>query len=232
VGGGNCVTAICAALYRRERTGEGCALSVSLLDSLVAMLTYVAQAYFADGNIPPPAGSGHTVVFPYLCADTADQPMVLAIFVEKFWVALAEAVGHPEWATDPRFATNAARVENRHVIEPMLLEVLRTRTAAEWMERLAAAGVPAAPVLNVAQVLDGPQLLHQEMVVEVEDGQGGTIKTLGNPFKTPGEERPRIGRAPRLGEHGVEVLGDWLGLPADEAEPLLAAVDRRSDRRG
>jgi len=116
VGGSNCVTVIAAALYRREKTGEGCFVSVSLLDSLVAMLTYIAQAYYATGNIPPPAGSGHTVVFPYLCADTADRPIVLAIFVEKFWVALAHAVDHPEWATDPRFSHNEARVENRHVI--------------------------------------------------------------------------------------------------------------------
>ncbi len=230
VGGSNCVTLIAAALYRRERTGEGCFVSVSLLDSLVAQLTYIAQAYWATGDVPPPAGSGHNAVFPYLCADTADRPIVLAIFVEKFWVALAEAVGHPEWATDPRYATNAARIEHRREIEPKLLEVLRTRTADEWLERLNAAGVPAAPVMNVAQVLDGPQLKHQEMVVDVDVGGGATIPTLGNPFKTPGRERPRIGRAPFLGEHGVEVLGEWLGADGDEARAALAAANPRAER--
>jgi len=112
----------------------------------------------------------------------------------------------------------------------MLLEVLKTRTADEWIQRFAAAGVPAAPVLNLAQVLDGPQLQHQEMVVDVEDGRGGTVQTLGNPFKTPDHEMPRIGRAPLLGEHGVQVLGEWLGVEAGEAHRTLAAANPREPR--
>lgn len=221
VGGSNCVTAIAAALYRREKTGEGQFLAVSLLDSLVAMLTYVAQANIATGVVPPPAGSGHQVVFPYLCAETADQPIVMAIFIEKFWGALCRAVDHPEWADDPRFALNDDRVAHRHIIEPMLLDVLLERTADEWMVAFEAEGVPAAPVLNVAQVLAMPQLLHQQMVTSVPDGQGGQVESLGNPFKTPGLDREPIGRAPGLGEHDTEILDEWLGITGADAHTRL-----------
>ena len=210
-GGSNCVTAIAAALYQRERTGKGAFVAVSLLDSLVGMLTYIAQMYEATGLVPPPAGSGHQVVFPYGVVETADQPLVLAIFVEKFWGHLCRAIGRPEWADDPRFARNEDRVAHREVLEPMLRDRFACKTAADWMDLLVEHQVPAAPVHNVAQVMRNPQLRHQEMVVDVPDGQGGTVSTLGCPIRTPGQDRAPLGPAPELDAHAEEVLRQWLG---------------------
>ena len=220
-GGANCVTAICAALYQRERTGEGCVVATSLLDSLVGMLTYITQMYESTGVIPPPAGSGHQVVIPYMVVDTADQPIVLAIFVEKFWAHLCRAIGREEWIDDPRFARNDDRVAHRDELEPALRRRFAEKTMAEWMDRLVHHQVPAAPVHNIGQVMVNPQLLHQQMVVDIPDGHGGSVRTLGCPIKTPDNERPPIGAAPDLDAHAVDVLTDWLDTDAASAESLL-----------
>ena len=226
-GGSNCVTAIAAALYRRERTGKGGFLAVSLLDSLVGMLTYITQMYEATGVIPPPAGSGHQVVFPYMVVDTADQPLVLAIFVEKFWGHLCRAIGREAWIDDPRFARNDDRVAHREVLEPALRTRFLEKTAAEWMDLLVEHSVPAAPVHNVGQVMANPQLQHQRMVVDIPDGTGGTVRTLGCPIKTPGLPEYPIGAAPELDEHATEVFEQWLGWSADEARDALYAREER-----
>jgi CoA:oxalate CoA-transferase len=221
-GGGNCVTAIAAALFQRERTGKGCFLAVSLLDSLVGMLTYITQMYEATGIIPPPAGSGHQVVFPYMVVDTADQPIVLAIFVEKFWGHLCRAIGREQWATDARFRLNEDRVAHRDVLEPALRSRFSEKTMEEWMERLVEHEVPAAPVHNIGQLMSNPQLLHQQMVVEIPDGHGGKVKTLGRPIKTPGQETDPIGPAPELDAHAGEVVQQWLGLDDGDTSDRLA----------
>jgi len=227
-GGANCVTAVCAALYRRERTGHGCLVTTSLLDSLVGMLTYIVQMYEATGAIPPPAGSGHQVVFPYMVVDTADQPIVLAIFVEKFWAHLCRAIDREEWIDDPRFARNDDRVAHRDVLEPALRRRFADKTMAEWMDLLVQHQVPAAPVHNVGQVMTNPQLHHQQMVVDIPNGLGGTVRTLGCPIRSPGVERPPIGAAPELDAHAVDVLGDWLGADTQRIEALLSRA--RPDR--
>jgi len=226
-GGSNCVTAIAAALYRRERTGEGCFLAVSLLDSLVGMLTYITQMYEATGVIPPPAGSGHQVVFPYMVVDTADQPLVLAIFVEKFWGHLCRAIGREAWIDDPRFLRNDDRVAHREVLEPALRTRFREKTAAQWMALLVEHSVPAAPVHNVGQVMANPQLHHQRMVVDIPDGAGGTVRTLGCPIKTPDLPQHPVGPAPELDEHAVEVFEQWLGWSTDDARDALDAREER-----
>lgn len=222
-GGSNCVTAIAAALFRRERTGEGCFVAVSLLDSLAGMLTYVAQMHVATGEIPPPAGSGHQSVFPYMTVDTADQPLVLAIFVEKFWVALCKAIERPQWRDDPRFARNVDRVANRSQLEPLLRELFRERTAGDWMVRMEACEVPAAPVQHVGQVMATPQLRHQGMVQEIPDDRDGTVETLGCPIRTPGLERRPPGPCPDLDQHGDEVVAEWLELDPGAARATRGA---------
>jgi len=228
-GGANCVTAICAALYQRERTGKGCLVATSLLDSLVGMLTYIPQMYEATGVIPPPAGSGHQVVIPYMVVDTADQPIVLAIFVEKFWAHLCRAIDRPEWIDDPRFARNDDRVAHRDELEPALRRRFAEKTMAEWMELLVEHQVPAAPVHNVGQVMANPQLHHQQMVVDIPDGGGGSVRTLGCPIKTPGSERAPIGAAPDLDTDAIEVLADWLDADAERAEHMLSRARQGPD---
>ena len=225
-GGANCVTAICAALYKRERTGEGCVVATSLLDSLVGMLTYITQMYEATGVIPPPAGSGHQVVIPYMVVDTADQPIVLAIFVEKFWAHLCRAIDREEWIEDPRFARNDDRVAHRDELEPALRRRFASKTMSEWMDLLVQHQVPAAPVHNIGQVMVNPQLLHQQMVVDIPDGRGGSVRTLGCPIKTPDCERSPIGAAPELDAHAVDVITDWLDTDASQAESLLTHARR------
>ena len=204
-GGMYAVQAICAALYARERTGEGCFIDLGLMDCLTSLLTYVAQYYLAGGPVPEPAGSHHQSVVPYGVFATADGYLVIAIFTEKFWQALCRALERPELADDPRFATNDRRLEHREELMEILDVVFRSRTTDEWLRRLEAEGVPCGPVHTVDTVLDDPQMAARNMLVDIEHSLIGDLQVLGNPIKVAGMEE-RYEPPPLLGQHTEEVL--------------------------
>jgi glutaryl-CoA transferase len=199
--------AVAGALFRRERSGVGAHVDLSLLDCQVSLLTYIAQYFWADGRVPQPMGSAHASVVPYQALATRDGHMILAVFAEKFWAAFCRAVERPEWAADPRFALNRDRVAHREVlmalIEPLFLE----RTTDEWLARLHAAGVPAAPIQAVDRVLADPQVAHRRMVVDLVHERHGRLPTLGTPIKVDGTMDLDVAPPPRLGQHTDEVLG-------------------------
>jgi crotonobetainyl-CoA:carnitine CoA-transferase CaiB-like acyl-CoA transferase len=199
--------AVAGALFRRSRTGAGAHVDLSLLDCQVSLLTYVAQYFWADGHVPRPQGSGHASVVPYQALATTDGHLIVAVFAEKFWGAFCRAVEHPEWEHDPRFATNRDRVAHRAALVPLVEAVLRQRATTDWLQRLQAHGVPAAPILSVDRVLADPQVKHRRMVVEVEHGRLGALPTLGTPIKVDGGMTLDLTPPPRLGEHTDEVLG-------------------------
>src|SRR5262249_42685187 len=120
--------AVAGALFRRARTGEGACLDLSLLDCQVSLLTYIAQYFWADGRVLGPLGSGHASVVPYGALRTRDGHLIVAVFAEKFWAAFCRAVEHPEWARDPRFATNRDRVAHRTDLMPLVEEAFALRT--------------------------------------------------------------------------------------------------------
>jgi formyl-CoA transferase/CoA:oxalate CoA-transferase len=205
--------AVAGALFRRARTGEGAHLDLSLLDAQVSLLTYVAQYFFTDGRVPGPMGSGHASVVPYQALATRDGHLIVAVFAEKFWAGFCEAVGRPQWEQDPRFATNRDRVANRAALMGLVEEAFAERATAEWLDRLHARGVPAAPILTVDRVLADPQVLHRRLVVEMDHPKHGALPTLGTPIKVDGALGLDAAPPPRLGEHTDTVLGDLLSYP-------------------
>ena len=212
--------AVVAQLLQRARGQVPAPSDLSLLDCQAHLLTYVAQAHWCTGDVPARVGSGHTSVVPYQAFATADGWIVVAVFVERFWVGLCEALGLPDLARDSRFASNAARVAHRDALVPPLEAAFRRDTTARWAERLRAAGVPSGPLQDVSQVVRDRRLLARDVVTAVEHADLGTLPALGSVFRTQPPERPDGVAAPGLGQHTREVLRDLAGV----AEPELAAL--------
>ncbi len=215
--------AVAAALFRRQTTGQGAHIDLSLLDCQASLLTYLAQYYWADGRAPGPQGSGHASVVPYQALATGDGHLVVAVFAEKFWGGFCRAVEHPQWEHDPRFATNRERVAHRELLMSQVEAVFRARTTDEWLARLHAEGVPATPILTVDRVLADPQVRLRQMVVELRHPQLGPIPTLGTPIKVEGEMGLTAAPPPELGEHTEAVLTGLLKYPGPRISELRRA---------
>ena len=215
--------AVAGALFRRERTGQGAHVDLSLLDCQVSLLTYMAQYFWTDGRVPRPLGSSHASVVPYGALATGDGHLIVAIFAEKFWAGFCRAAERPEWERDPRFATNRDRVANRQALMTLVEARFRERATDDWLARLHAAGVPAAPILSVDRVLTDPQVHHRRMVVDLPHPRHGTVSTLGTPVKVDGAMEAPLTAPARLGEHTDAILGDLLKYPAER----LAALRRQ-----
>jgi crotonobetainyl-CoA:carnitine CoA-transferase CaiB-like acyl-CoA transferase len=145
------------------------------------------------------------VIVPYQTFDTADRPLCLAPGNDRLWARCAQALGHPEWATDARYAKSAARVKNKAELLPMIANVMRTRTRAEWLAALEAAGVPCSPVNDVAELAETEQFAASNLVQELP---GGGPKVVGLPIAFDHVRPTSAKPAPRLGEHTHEVLDD------------------------
>ncbi|MGK7864945.1 CaiB/BaiF CoA transferase family protein [Falsiroseomonas sp. E2-1-a4] len=217
--------ALLAAMRERDRTGQGRALDISMLDAQLALLGDEATNLGTGRWTPAQHGAGHPALAPYRAFDTADRPIVVAaVGVEKFWRNLAAAIGRPELAEDPRFAGNAARVKNRAVLEAILDEVFRSRGQAEWLEILGRADVPAAPVLSVAEAIASPQAVARQMTTEVATWDGDSAQIMRSPVRGLGDGAPApLQPAPRLGEHTHAVLAALPGWNDDRIEKLATA---------
>jgi CoA:oxalate CoA-transferase len=211
---------ISAALYRRQQTGEGRRIDLSLLDCLISLHTYVAQYYFSGGQVSEPIGSGHMSVVPYRAFATADKPLVIAIFVEKFWKGLCRTVGDEELGNDERLATAAGRLKHRDEVNDRIQKKLLQKTRAEWIDLLMKAQIPCAPILSMDEVFEDPQVLHRNMKIDVRHEKCGTLPMTGDPVKlTPPAGGPPA-PPPLLGEHTEEVLTSLAGLTANEIQEL------------
>ncbi|MGY2872873.1 crotonobetainyl-CoA:carnitine CoA-transferase CaiB-like acyl-CoA transferase [Marmoricola sp. URHA0025 HA25] len=200
------VIGILAALSKRRETGTGDYVDVALLDGQVAWLTYHATGYLASGIVPGRYGTAHPSIVPYQALRTANGHLMVAAGNDKLWAKLAQTLGVPQLVEDPAFRTNADRVRNRDELVVLLEDVLQTNTSEHWGEELTAAGVPAAAILNVDQVLVHPQVHAREMLVRLPDGDGGEIGVVGSPIKLLDSPVAMEVRAPRLGEHTDEIL--------------------------
>jgi len=210
--------AIAAALLHRERTGEGEYVDVSLLDSQLAWLTYMAANYFATGRDPERAGSRHPTIVPYQAFETRDGVLNVAVGNDDIFRRFCEAIGRPELGVDPRFATNPERVENRGALEPLLETIFRTRTTAEWQRALNEHAVPAGPVYRISDIARDPQVQSRGMVLELSHPRAGAIRQFGPPFRSS-HERGGHTPPPLLGEHTDEVLSS-LGYTPPQIEDL------------
>ncbi len=205
------LSAILAALRVRDLTGMGQHIDISLLDSHLAWLANVGSNYLVSGEVPPRYGNSHPNIVPYQAFATNDGWLIVAVGNDRQWSRLCDALSRPELATDPRFATNSARVEHRSVLVPLLEEMFAQRSTAEWLSLLEEADVPAGPVNDVAQALDHPQVAAREMVREVSHPGIGAVKMVASPLKLSSSPPTLRRHPPLLGEHTVEVLEE-LGL--------------------
>lgn len=209
------------ALIARARTGRGQWVDVSLLDSVAALLTYQASRYFATGEIPARAGNRHLTIAPYDTFETADGVLILAVGNDTLWQRFSRAVGRDDLAGDERFATNAGRVTNYHLLQPLLAKLFAGRRLDDWIAVLRDADVPSGGVRSVADVLSDPQILARDMVATVGHPSLGPIRTLGVPVKlsdTPGAVRTP---PPRLGEHTRQILRHDVAMNDREIQTLV-----------
>ena len=212
--------AIVAALYAREKIGVGQKLDTSLLEAEVAALINAGSNYLIGGQVPGRWGNAHPTIVPYQSFQTADSFLVLGAASETIWQRLCPALSRAELADDPRFAKNADRVENRTELIAMLSEIFKTRTTHDWIAALNTADVPCAPVQTIDQVFAAPQVLHRNMLVEVDHPTAGKVKLAGIPVKFSASPASVRLPPPLLGEHCAEVLSSWLGMSGEEIERL------------
>lgn len=211
---------ITLALFARERTGRGQVVDISMLDGQLSLLTYQAGIYFADGVVPRRQGNRHPTICPYETFRTGDGYLNLAVGNDKLWREFCALVGRPDLGADERFASNPQRVAARDAIFPLLSEIFAGRTTAEWLDALEAAGIPAGPILSVAEALGLEQTRAREMVVALEHPRAGTIRVTGAPIKLSDTPAAVTAPPPGLGEHTDEILAQALGYAAGKIAAL------------
>ena len=208
---------ILAALRHREATGEGQQIDIGMLDTHVAWLANQGMNYLATGKNPPRLGNQHPSIVPYQVFPTKDGHVVLSVGNDATFKRFCESCGLTHLLADARFATNAARVENRELVIATLTPVMQTRTTAEWVERLEALSIGGGPINTLREVFDDPQVRARGVVVHMPHAAAPDgIDVIANPVRlsqTPPDYRLP---PPLLGQHTDEVLAERLGL--DEAQ--------------
>jgi formyl-CoA transferase len=201
---------VLAALYARDNrhagTNAGQLVDVSLVDAQLSWLANIGASYFATGKRPPRLGNEHPSVTPYQPVRAQDKTMIIAVGNERLWAKFCKILGvEGTLMIDPRFATNAERNVHRAELIPLVEAVLRRRPAAEWVEELVAAGVPAGPINFPDETLTDEHVRARRMVVELEHPLIGVVKSIAVPmrFDTNGPTYRRY--PPRLGEHNEEI---------------------------
>ncbi len=215
-------TAILAALRHRDRTGQGQAIDIALLDTQVAMLANLGAGYLTTGVTPQRAGNAHQNIVPYQVFEVADGHLILAVGNDSQYGRFCNVAGRPDLALDPRFARNADRVRNRATLVPLLAAEMKRRNRHEWLAALEAAKVPCGPINDLAEVFADPQVQAREMTVDMPHPLAGSVRLVASPIRlstTP----VRYRRAPPLlGADTDEVLAEF-GLDAEEVAVLRKA---------
>lgn len=215
--------AICAALAHRERSGKGQHLDLALLDSQIALLAYQNTNYFATGKPPRRIGNLHPNIVPYQPFRASDGDVILACGNDNLYRKFCDAAGCADLARDPRFASNAKRVENRGELTRLLGEVFKKRTKREWLELLEAAGVPNGPINDVAQVFEEPQVKARGIRIERAHGAGASLPMVASPMRFSDTALEYRSAPPLLGEHTDEVLRGMLGKSESDIARLRSA---------
>jgi crotonobetainyl-CoA:carnitine CoA-transferase CaiB-like acyl-CoA transferase len=206
-----------AALEERRRTGKGKFVDISMLDCQVALLTYQAAYYLHSDEVPGRQGRGHESIPTYRSfAGANDTELVICANTERMWQGLCGVLGLEALTEDERFLTNEHRHQNREALWPLLEEAFATQEAKKWVPALLDAGVPVGEVNNLAEALSDPQVIHRQMVLDLQGGGDKRARVAGNPIKFMGEEEAPHSYPPALGQHSRKVFTSVLGL--SEAE--------------
>jgi len=221
--------AITAALLERERTGEGTLVDTSLYETALGYIGYHLVGYLADGTVPSGQGTVFPMVAPYQVFPTRDGELMIAGGNDRLFALLCEVLGMRELVSDTRFLTNPDRVRNREVLASLLSAELRQRDTAEWQERLTAAGVPAAPVADVADIVNAPQTSALEMMQAVAHPLIPELRLAALPLSFDGERAQHRSSPPLVGEHSAQVLAE-LGYSEGEVASLATdGIIRRGE---
>ena len=213
---------ILAAYVHRLRTGEGQIVDTSLLEAGVMQTFWQSAILLGSGKEIGALGSAHPLTAPYQAFQTSDGWITVGASNQVNFARLTQALGAPELHTDPRFRDNAARMVHLPALVESLTQHFATRSSAHWLAELAAVGVPAGPVLTIAEMLEHPQVRAREMVVETQHPVAGATHAIGCPIKLSTTPTSIRRPAPVFGQHTREVLLEF-GLGADEVRALLDA---------
>lgn len=200
------LSGVLAALLERGRTGEGCYLEVSLLDSALGLMTYPIQNYWRSGKIPQRMGTGHPAMCPYQAFDAEDGPMMIGVGNDAQWRRLCDAAGLQDVRDHPDFATNAQRVAHFARTVVLVQERVARKSVSEWLVLLEAAGVPCSPIHTLDQALAHPQVATRGLMVETDHPVLGSLRNVGLPVRFDGEPRQAQRPPPLLGEHTHDIL--------------------------
>jgi len=212
---------VLAAYIERQRSGLGQHVETSLLASLLGLLSVQGQRYLSVGDIPQPCGNVHPVIAPYGTFDTADGPLNLAPATQDMWVRLCEVLELPWLTTDPRFKTNAERMQNRLALKELLEISLGKKTRMEWTPLMIKAGIPAGPINTLEDVFVDEQVIACNLVETVEHPLLGMLKQVALPIKMPATAQGSVRSAPPLfGQHTEEVLAAY-GLTSEAIRELI-----------
>jgi len=213
--------AILSALIAREKTGKGQWIDISLLDSAVSWMTYMAGYYFLTGKNPEKLGSAHPTIVPYQCFETSDGRFItVAVGNDKQFRNFCNAINMDELADDSRFSTNPSRVAHRGQLIPTLEGVIKRKTRDEWLRILNEAEVPGGPVYSISEIFSDPQVLQRDMLVKVPHPTAGEVHQIGIPMKFSDTNAEIKSAPPLLGEHIEEVLSRLLGYNQKQISEL------------
>jgi formyl-CoA transferase len=201
--------AILAALVRRGVTGEGATIDMALFDTQLAMLANQASNALVSGKNPGRQGAGHPNIVPYQPFEASDQPIIIAVGNDRQFGQFCHILDRLHWATDPAFATNAARVASRDTLVPMIAAIIAKKPAAAWLEQLEKGGIPAGPINTVLQALADPQALHRGAQLSAGGGALGEVAMVGSPIHIDGQRSNAPLPPPALGEHRY-LLSEWI----------------------
>ena len=213
-------TGVLAAIVQRQATGRGQRVETSLLAALVGMMCVQGQRYLSRDEIPPRAGNDHPTLYPYGAFAARDGLMNIAVATEAMWRDLCRVLGLPELLSDPRFADNTQRMQNRDALRSLIEAKLAARDGAEWAALLIGAGIPAGPIYTLDRALADPQVIQQRLVETVQHPALGALQLLANPIKLEAFQNGSVRTPPpALGQHNEEVLRE-VGLSAGEIADL------------
>jgi crotonobetainyl-CoA:carnitine CoA-transferase CaiB-like acyl-CoA transferase len=223
VAGMSAAHGVTLALLARQRTRRGQKVEIAMLDVMASLLTYQAGLYFGTGARPVRRGNAHPSIVPYEVFKAADAYLTLGVANNSLWERCCAALERPELAKDPRYATEAARVQHRDTLVPLLNEILGARPADEWMKRLEAAGVPAGRIRTVPEVCESAHLKARGMIVTLPHPKAKRVTMMGVPIRLHGTPGRAAAAPPALGQHTDEVLRRLVGLKTPAIARLRAA---------